>query len=149
MLKKLTGNIVKDDPKAAAKLSPAVGRLADPEIRKTITGQSIKDGLRRRKLAIQMQEEVESTVEEMLKDPSTDVLKIKDYISQFPKDIPMGRIMAKLLNRDIFNPNTKPEVRVRLIEIYNKIAYGNKIDITTDGEQIKNVIVFSDDNLQA
>lgn len=136
MEKKSTGNIVKDDPKAAAMRSPTRGQFKNWQP----SGQAKSDGMKRRKLAIQMQEEMEATVEEMLKDPATDVLKLSDYISQFPKQIPVGRITAKLLHRDILNPNTKPEVRARLVEIYNKIAYGDKMDITSGGESISVVI---------
>lgn len=99
-----------------------------------------KAGQRRRQLAIQMQEEMEATVGEMLRDPSTDTLKMKEYIAQFPRNIPVGRIVAKLVHRDMLNPKTKPEVRARLLDIYNKIAYGDKhaVDVTTNGESITN-----------
>lgn len=95
-------------------------------------------GQQRRRFALQLQEEIEQTVEEMLQDPSTDVVKLKQYVSQFPKNIPVGKITAKLLHRDILNPNTKPMERARITEIYNKMAYGDKIDHTSsDGSVVR------------
>jgi hypothetical protein len=141
-LKKKTGNIVKDDPKAAAKRSSGTGRFKDPKNQPS--PEAISSGLKRRRLAIQMQEEIEQSIEEMLKDPATDTLKLKDYILQFPKEIPVGRIAAKLLQRDILNPKTSPMARAKLLDTYNKIAYGDKVDHTSSDGSMDFATAFTD-----
>lgn len=108
-----------------------------------------KAGQQRRSLAQAMKTAIEATVGEMIKNPAVKSENLLKYIGGFPKELGVADIISAQLLKDIANPNTKPEIRAKLLDIYNKIAYGNKIDITTDGEQIKNVIVFSDDNLQA
>lgn len=108
-----------------------------------------KAGQQRRSLAQAMKTAIEATVGEMIKNPAVKSENLLKYIGGFPKELGVADIISAQLLKDVANPSTKPEIRAKLLDIYNKIAYGNKIDITTDGEQIKNVIVFSDDNLQA
>lgn len=140
---KKTGNIVKDDPKAAAKRSPTVGQFKH----KQPSNQAKSDGWKRKKLAEQARFEIEQSIAEVLKDPSTDVLKLKSILSDFPKEYQVGQIIVKLLIRNMIDSKTKATERARLLESIHKIAYGESVDLTTNGEKIETTVIYRPEKL--
>lgn len=109
------------------------------------TPEAKSEGLKRRSLAQAMRATIEATVGEMLDNPAIKSENLLKYIGDFPKELGVADIISAQLLKDIANPSTKPEVRARLLDIYNKIAYGDKkaVDITTNGQEVKSISIES------
>jgi hypothetical protein len=124
--KKLTGNLVKDNPKEARKRSsvPLFSKDFQPN------PESRANGQRTRHARLLIQKQLEQTLEEMLQDPMTDTLALTSFISSMPKDKTIVQAITSMILRDAINPKTKGSEKMKLLETLIKTGYGDKMEIS-------------------
>ena len=86
-------------------------------------------GIQERNARLVIQRELEATLEEMLKDPMTDTLKLTSFIKTMPKHKTIVQAVTGLLMRDMLNPNTDGKDRMKLLETLIKSGYGDKMTV--------------------
>lgn len=93
-------------------------------------------GIRERNARLVIQRELEATLEEMLKDPMTDTLKLTNFIKTMPKHKTIVQAVTGLLMRDMLNPATEGKDRMKLLETLIKSGYGDKVTLDAKIEQV-------------
>lgn len=96
--------------------------------------KNVSKGIQERNARLVIQRELEATLEEMLKDPMTDTLKLTSFIKTMPKHKTIVQAVTGLLMRDMLNPNTDGKDRMKLLETLIKSGYGDKMTVDTKVE---------------
>ena len=91
--------------------------------------KNVSKGIQERNARLVIQRELEATLEEMLKDPMTDTLKLTSFIKTMPKHKTIVQAVTGLLMRDMLNPKTDGKDRMKLLETLIKSGYGDKMTV--------------------
>ena len=81
---------------------------------------------------LRIQRELETTIEELLKDPSTNNLILTDTVKGMAKDKTVAQAIANLIIRDAFTSDLHPRDRVNLLNTLIKAGYGDKVELSGD-----------------
>jgi len=109
--------------------------------------KNVSAGIRKRNAREAMKREFEKTVKEMLDDSTFDTFKLKELLKNLPPDKEFTAIVTNLLMRDMLNPKTSARDRSNMFKDLTKAIYGDKLDVTSDGEKIETTVIYRPEKL--
>lgn len=83
---------------------------------------------------LRIQRELETTIEELLKDPSNNLKGISEAVKGLSTDKTIAQAIAGLVIKDAFSYDLHPRDRANLLSILVKTAYGDKVELAGDKE---------------
>lgn len=109
--------------------------------------KNVSAGMHKRNAREAMKREFEKTVKEMLDDPTFSTLGLKDLLKTLPRDKEFTQIITNLLMKDMLNPKTSARDRSNMFKDLTKTIYGDKLDVTSDGEKMEMTVIYRPEKL--
>jgi hypothetical protein len=117
------GNLVKDNPKLAAARSPVAGSFRHFQP----SNRAKSDGQKARNARLRLQKRIETTVGELLSDPTINVSLLETMISNFNESSSIADIIFIRYVHAISDSKTSIKVVKELSESLIKMGYGDKM----------------------